>query len=76
MTSRWSMKAMMRIAPPHRGHTSGSAAYTFLINSAQRCLKSNEPGGGGISTVPAGDPCWAGSSAFLRFPRLTLLYQP
>ena len=34
MTSLWSMKAMMRIAPPHRVHNSGSASYTFLINSA------------------------------------------
>ncbi len=71
MTSVWSIKAMMRIAPPQRGHTSGSASYTVLINSAQRCLKINEPGAGGISTVPAGDPGWAYSSDFLRFPRLT-----
>ncbi len=54
ITSGWSIKAMIRIAPPHRTHNSGSAAYTFLINSAQRCLKSDEPGGGGISTEPVG----------------------
>ena len=57
MTSGWSIKAMIRIAPPHRGHTRGSASYTFLINSAQRCLKIEEPGGGGISTAPAGAAC-------------------
>ncbi len=39
----------MRMAPPHRVHGRGSASYTFLINSAQRCLKIDEPGCGGIS---------------------------
>ncbi len=54
LTSGWSIKEMMRMAPAQRGHSRGLAAYTFLINSAQRCLKSDEPGGGGISTAPAG----------------------
>ena len=69
MTSGWSIKAMMHIVPPYRGHSSGSASYTFLINSAQRCLNTDEPGGGGISTGPAGDPCGGWLLCLLALPQ-------
>ena len=51
------MKAMIRISPPHRAHTSGSTSYTRLIISAQRrrCLLRSRDyqsitGGGALPT--------------------------
>ncbi len=45
LTSGWAIKAMMRMAPAQRGHSRGLAAYTFLINSAQRWGNLESSGG-------------------------------
>ena len=39
-----------------------------LLDNVGRVNKSDEPGGGGISTVPAGDPFWVVLDGLSRFP--------
>jgi hypothetical protein len=47
MTSGWSIQAMIRIDPSHRGQIKGSASWTVWISWAQRCLRAGETEGGG-----------------------------
>jgi hypothetical protein len=70
MTSARSMKASIRIPPPHRGQTSGSTSYTCLVRCAHSRFTSIE----GTSTGSAA--AGASPSVFRRFPRLTVLYRP
>ena len=68
MTSGWSMKAMIRMAPAHRGQTSGSTSYTCVISRAQARFAAEA-----ATSLHASMSVGFSPRAFRRFPRFTLL---
>ena len=71
MTSDCSIGAMIRMAPAHWGHTSGSTSYTCVVSRAHARFASEGNTSLDYTMAVDASPC-----AFRRFPRLTLLYQP
>ena len=68
MTAGCSIHAMIRMAPAHWGHPSGSTAYTCVIKRAHTRFASE-----GDSSLESTMAVVASPGAVRRFPRLTVL---